>query len=77
MSPAHLPVISGRDAAKAFKAAGFVEVPKRGKGSHMALARESPTTLLTIPDHRELKRGTLRALIRQSGLTTDEFVALL
>lgn len=77
MSPARLPIISGRDAAKAFKAAGFVELSRRGKGSHMALAREDPKALLTIPDHRELRRGTLRALIRQAGLTTDEFVALL
>ncbi len=77
MSSARLPIISGRDAAKAFKAAGFVELPGWGKGSHMALAREDPQALLTIPNHRELKRGTLRALIRQAGLTTDEFVALL
>ncbi|MFB3139521.1 MAG: type II toxin-antitoxin system HicA family toxin, partial [Phycisphaerales bacterium] len=31
----------------------------------------------TIPDHRELDRGTLRAIIRQAGLTVDEFLALL
>lgn len=77
MSPARLPILSGRDAAKAFKEAGFTELPRRGKASHRVLSREEPPTLLTIPDHRELKRGTLRALIRQAGLTTDEFVSLL
>jgi predicted RNA binding protein YcfA (HicA-like mRNA interferase family) len=47
-------------------------------GSHIVLRQaESPHRRLTIPDHKELKKGTLRALIRQAGLSVDEFVALL
>jgi predicted RNA binding protein YcfA (HicA-like mRNA interferase family) len=38
---------------------------------------QSPHRRLTIPDHRELKKGTLRALIRQAGLSVEEFVGLL
>jgi len=71
-----LPVISGRRAVKAFGRAGFEFLPGRGKGSHMALFRKSPPCLLTIPDHRELDRGTLRGLIRAAGMTVDQFVAL-
>lgn len=72
-----LPVISGREAVQAFEKAGFVLLARRGKGSHMIVAREDPPTILTIPQARELKRGLLRALIRQAGMTVDEFVALL
>ena len=79
MMPARkrLPVISGRDAVKALGKAGFETVRGRGKGSHIVMAKTDHPSILTIPDHRELDRGTLRAIIRQAGLTVDEFVALL
>jgi predicted RNA binding protein YcfA (HicA-like mRNA interferase family) len=76
MSPA-LPVVSGRDAVKAFSRIGFVLQPGRGKGSHMVLVRMQPPAVLTVPDHRELRRGTLRALIRDAGISVDGFVELL
>jgi len=41
------------------------------------MVRGNPPAQTTIPNHKELDRGTLRAIIRQSGLTVDEFVALL
>ena len=72
-----LPVISGRDAVKALGKAGFEIIKGRGKGSHIVMAKVDHPAILTIPDHRELDRGTLRAIIRQAGLTVDEFVALL
>lgn len=72
-----LPIISGRDAAKAFAKAGFHIQSGRGKGSHMVMYRSDPRAMLTIPDHRELGRGLLRALIRDAGLTVDAFRALL
>jgi len=72
-----LPIVSGREAVRAFERAGFVQLPGRGKGSHMAVWRENPPALLTIPDHRELKRGLLRALIRKAGMSVDDFVDLL
>ena len=72
-----LPIISGREAMSAFEKVGFRLVPGRGKGSHMVMAKMDFPAILTIPDHRELKRGLLRALIRKVGLTVDEFVSLL
>ena len=71
----NLPQISGRECLKAHSKAGFYL--KRQEGSHMILRRDDPFTQLVIPDHRELDRGTLRAIIRQAGLSVDEFVKLL
>jgi predicted RNA binding protein YcfA (HicA-like mRNA interferase family) len=41
------------------------------------MARENPFASVTVPNHKELKPGTLRSIIRQAGLTVDEFLALL
>jgi predicted RNA binding protein YcfA (HicA-like mRNA interferase family) len=49
----------------------------RQRGSHIVIVRDSPRAQTTIPDHKELDRGTLRAIIRQTGLTVEEFIALL
>jgi predicted RNA binding protein YcfA (HicA-like mRNA interferase family) len=70
-----LPVISGAECIKALGKVGF-EV-YRQRGSHIVLVRKSPPAQSTIPNHRELDRGTLRAIIRQTGLTVEEFIALL
>jgi len=71
---AKLPRISTREAVRAFRKAGFRTLPKRGKGSHVRIVRDSDQTVLTIPDRHELATGTLRALIRDANLTVDEFV---
>jgi predicted RNA binding protein YcfA (HicA-like mRNA interferase family) len=55
--------------------AGFVVV--RQASSHIVLRRIEPFAQLVVPDHRELDRGTLRAIIRQAGLTVEQFVDLL
>jgi predicted RNA binding protein YcfA (HicA-like mRNA interferase family) len=71
-----LPVVSGREAAKALGRIGY-EVDRQ-KGSHAILRqREAPHRRLTIPDHKELRPGTLRAIIRQAGLSVEEFSRLL
>jgi predicted RNA binding protein YcfA (HicA-like mRNA interferase family) len=70
-----LPSISGRDCAKALGKAGFYL--KRQEGSHMILRRDDPFGQVVVPDHKELDRGTLRAIIRQAGLSVDEFTKLL
>ena len=70
-----LPVISGADCVKALSKIGF-EV-YRQRGSHIVVVRQSPPTQTTIPNHKELDRGTLRAIIRQAGLTVDEFIELI
>ncbi len=70
-----LPVISGAQAAKAFASAGWRF--DRQKGSHMILIRSGHIASLSIPQHRELAPGTLRSLIRASGMTVDQFASLL
>lgn len=70
-----LPVVSGKQARVAFEKAGWAFV--RQRGSHMILSKAGVEANLSIPDHSELDRGTLRHLIRGAGLTVEEFVALL
>lgn len=71
-----LPRISGREAVKALQKLGY-EVDHQ-TGSHIILRhREPPHRRLSVPDHKELAKGTLRALIRQAGLTVEEFRRLL
>jgi predicted RNA binding protein YcfA (HicA-like mRNA interferase family) len=70
-----LPVISGRQCVRALGRAGFYL--KRQKGSHLIVRRDEPFAQLVVPDHKKLDRGTLRAIIRQAGLSVDEFVQLL
>ena len=71
-----LPRISGRQAVRALRRLGY-EIDRQ-RGSHMILRQApSPHRRLVVPDHKELPKGTLRAIIRQAGLTVDEFSALL
>ena len=70
-----LPLLSGRECLRALQKAGFYL--KRQEGSHMILRRDNPFAQVVVPDHKELDRGTLRAIIRQSGLSVDEFTKLL
>jgi predicted RNA binding protein YcfA (HicA-like mRNA interferase family) len=72
-----LPVLSGRDLVKLLGKAGYV--PIRQKGSHIILSRtfDGKTKGLVVPDHREIDKGTLVEIIRQAGLTRDEFFKLL
>ena len=70
-----LPVISGREAVKAFEKAGWEVV--RQRGSHVILVKEGSIATLSVPDHKEIARGTLRSLIRASGLTVEGFLELL
>lgn len=70
-----LPVISGTECVKALERIGFVV--NRQRGSHIILVREEPKTTVSVPEHNSLDRGTLRAIIKQVGLSVDEFVELL
>jgi len=70
-----LPRVSGHECIKAFEKAEFYF--KRQEGSHVIMRRDDPFSQLSIPLHKELDRGTLRALIRQAGLSVDDFVKLL
>lgn len=70
-----LPSISGRECVRALSKAGFYM--RRQEGSHLILRRDNPLAQLVVPDHKELDRGTLRAIIRQAGLSVDEFTRFL
>jgi predicted RNA binding protein YcfA (HicA-like mRNA interferase family) len=70
-----LPGISGRECIKALEKAGFYF--KRQEGSHIILRRDEPFAQVVVPEHDELDRGTLRAIIRQASLSVDEFLRLL
>jgi predicted RNA binding protein YcfA (HicA-like mRNA interferase family) len=70
-----LPVISGAECVKALEKIGFVI--NRQKGSHIILVCEEPRITVSVPDHKELDRGTLRAIIRQISLSVDELIELL
>ncbi|WP_026098735.1 type II toxin-antitoxin system HicA family toxin [Kamptonema formosum] len=63
--------ISGMEAVKMFEMFGYVL--DRQTGSHMILWHDSKP-ILSIPNHRELAPGLLRSLIRQAGITVDEFL---
>jgi predicted RNA binding protein YcfA (HicA-like mRNA interferase family) len=67
--------ISGKEAAKAFARAGWIAVGQ--VGSHLVMSKAGSRANLSIPQHKELATGTLRSLIRASGLTVDEFLGLL
>jgi len=70
-----LPRISGREVAAAFRRLGYEF--DRQRGSHIILRHpQPPYRRLTVPDHREVAKGTLRALIREAGITVEEFAAL-
>jgi predicted RNA binding protein YcfA (HicA-like mRNA interferase family) len=73
-----LPVVDGRRIIKALQRGGFVL--DRVVGSHHVLVHPlNPTLTVTVPVHagRDLKPGTIRAIVRQAGLTVDEFTELL
>ncbi len=75
---ARLPVASARQVLAALRRAGFVL--DRVSGSHHLLVHpDDPTRCVTVPVHagRDLKPGTLRNIIRQSGLSVEEFSVLL
>ena len=68
-----LPVWSGRRVVRGFAKFGW-EVARQ-RGSHIILVKEGEQATLSVPDHREVARGTLRSLIRDAGLTVVEFLA--
>lgn len=71
-----LPVLSGTDIVKAVSRIGYAL--DHQTGSHMILRhKDPPHRRLTVPQHKEVAKGTLRAIIREAGLTREEFMKLL
>jgi predicted RNA binding protein YcfA (HicA-like mRNA interferase family) len=71
---AKLPVISGAEAVRRLEHAGWRV--DRQKGSHVILLKSGHIASLSVPQHKELAPGTLRALIRAAGMTVEEFARL-
>ena len=67
-----LPVLSGREVVSVFVRLGW-EVARQ-RSSHIIVVKVGHPATLSVPDHREVARGTLRTLIRRAALTVDEFV---
>lgn len=71
-----LPRVSGRQVIKALARAGYEQ--DRQRGSHIILRQQAyPHRRIVVPDHKEVAKGTLRSIIRLTGLTVEEFKALL
>jgi len=68
-----LRVLSGNEVCKILEQHGFVRVRQRGSHIVMQRATDGGTTTVPVPDHTEVKIGTLRSIIRQSGVSRAEF----
>lgn len=72
-----LPSLSGKEAIRALGKVGFQQI--RQAGSHIVLQKPIPGSTITVvvPNHPELAKGTLRSIIRKSGLSVEDFIELL
>jgi predicted RNA binding protein YcfA (HicA-like mRNA interferase family) len=71
-----LPVVSGQDVIKALAKIGYEFDHQRG--SHVVLRQTfEPYRRITVPNHKEIAKGTLRKIIRDVGLSVEDFVGLL
>ena len=68
-----LRTLSGKDVCKILEKHGFIEVRRRGSHIAMQLKLTESTVTIPVPDHKELRTGTLLSIIRQSGLARSEF----
>ncbi len=70
-----VPALKPRDVVKTFEKLGW-EVTRQ-RGSHIILTKQGHIATLSVPNHREVARGTLRSLIARAGVTLDEFLEVL
>jgi predicted RNA binding protein YcfA (HicA-like mRNA interferase family) len=66
-----LPVLNGQEVVRVFESFGWSV--SRQKSSHIIMTKEGEAATLSIPNHKEVAKGTLRSLIRAANLTVDEF----
>ena len=67
-----VPILTGREVVRIFESLGWTV--DRQRASHIIMTKPGEMATLSIPDHKEVARGTLRALIRSAGLTVQQFV---
>jgi predicted RNA binding protein YcfA (HicA-like mRNA interferase family) len=65
-----LPQISGQQLVRALERLGFTV--RRQHGSHIILRRDDPFAQTVVPNHRQIDRGTLRAILRQTGISAED-----
>ena len=72
-----MPVLSGRDIAKILSKIGYEHI--RTRGSHMIMIKqtEKEKKMIPVPNHKELAKGTLKAIMNQAGLTLDDLLNLI
>jgi predicted RNA binding protein YcfA (HicA-like mRNA interferase family) len=70
-----LPDVSSRECVKALEKIGFYV--DRQKGSHIILYRDDPYAKTVVPKRKSISKGTLRSILKDAGLTVDEFIKLL
>jgi predicted RNA binding protein YcfA (HicA-like mRNA interferase family) len=70
-----LPVVSARECVRALEKAGFVV--SRQRDSHIKLKRLNPKARVVVPNHKTIKPGTLRTILREADLTVEEFIEFL
>ena len=68
-----LPLLRPREVVRAFERLGWRVA--RHRGSHIVMTKVGASVTLSIPDHPQVARGTLRTLIAKAGLTVEEFLA--
>ena len=68
-----LPVLSGKEVIKMLQEAGYYVRDQKGSHVHLRHPTRNP---LTVPNHRQVARGTLRQIIRDAGFTVDQFLKL-
>ena len=69
------PVLSGKDIIKYLSGKGFEIVGRKGSHVRMKLSTTPRNLVVIIPDHKELAQGTLRSILRQAGISFEEFIA--
>ena len=70
-----LPQVSGAEVVRALQKIGFTV--RRQHGSHIIMRRDNPFAQTVVPNHRQIDRGTLRAILRQTEVSVDELINLL
>ena len=69
----NIPVLSGDEVVRVFERLGW-HVARR-RGSHIVMIKEGEMATLSVPDHKQVAKGTLLSLIRSAKLTTDQYLA--
>ena len=69
------PLVSGNEVVRALKRAGYQSIGQRG--SHIKLYNPDNEITLIIPNHREVDRWTLKGILKDADISTEDFIQLL